>query len=167
MSINKYQPHVWIIPEDRANEEIANGFIQHHAVDRAVATRAVQVVRPAGGWSNVIVVFEREYVPWLRRFADSQVVMLVDFDDKIDDRKTLFGQAIPEDLKSRVFVIGSKENPESLRRELKMSFEKIGTALADDCLGQGFKLWCHAHLIQNSSELDRMAHVVKPMLFRN
>ncbi len=30
--MNKYRPHVIVIPEDPADEEIANGFIRHHGV---------------------------------------------------------------------------------------------------------------------------------------
>ena len=92
--------------------------------------------------------------------------MLVDFDEKIEDRRTRFGQRIPDDVKSRVFVVGSKDTPESLRCELGMTPERIGTALAEDCLKKEFELWHHPHLIHNSDELQRLVHVVKPILFR-
>jgi len=29
MSINKYEPHLLVLPEDDANRKIANGFILH------------------------------------------------------------------------------------------------------------------------------------------
>lgn len=29
MSVNKYSPHVLVLPEDKANSEIANGFLLH------------------------------------------------------------------------------------------------------------------------------------------
>ncbi len=169
MSINKHQPHVWIIPEDRADEQLANGFIQHPAIDRAVAARAVQVVRPAGGWTAVIEMFIREYVSWLRRFADhAHVVMLIDFDDKdIEGRRAHFDRNIPEDVKPRVFVIGSKVDPEALQRELSMTRERIGSALAEDCLKQDSELWRHEHLVHNSSELERMSTTIKPILFQD
>ena len=168
MSINKYGPHVWIIPEDSADEQLANGFIQHSALDRAVAARAVQVVPHAHGWPTVIELFTREYISWLRRFKDhAHVVMLIDFDDKdIEGRKAHFDRSIPEDVKARVFVIGSKVDPEALQRELGMTRERIGAALAEDCLKKDFELWRHEHLVHNRSELERMTKIVKPILFQ-
>ena len=31
--MNKFQPHVFVIPEDRKDEQIANGFVVHEQVD--------------------------------------------------------------------------------------------------------------------------------------
>jgi hypothetical protein len=161
MSVNKFKPHVWIIPEDRADEELANGFLLHYAV----AERAAQVARPAGGWSKVLDVFETEYLKLLQN-PNAHVIMLIDFDEKIEDRKTHFERRIPEGVRSRVFVIGSKGTPESLKRELGMTLERIGTALAEDCLEKDFEVWHHAHLMHNSDELQRLVDIVKPILFQ-
>ena len=48
MSVNKYLPHLLILPEDDANRELANGFVLNHAVN----SRAVQILPPAGGWKK-------------------------------------------------------------------------------------------------------------------
>jgi hypothetical protein len=48
-SANKYAPHVLVLPEDDANSDIANGFVLHVALD----SRAIQVLRCAGGWAKV------------------------------------------------------------------------------------------------------------------
>ena len=44
--MNKYAPHVYIIPEDDRDRQIAEGFVNHHEVD----DRRIQVMPPAGGW---------------------------------------------------------------------------------------------------------------------
>ena len=76
------------------------------------------VVPPAGGWPNVLKKFQEEYIPTLRKYPVAHVVMLIDFDDRVDLRKADFERAIPDDLKSRVFVVGSKDDPETLKNEL-------------------------------------------------
>ena len=59
--------------------------------------------------------------------------MLIDFDGKINERRAEFERAIPEDIKTRVFVVGTKDEPETLKRSLNISFEEIGKSLAEDC----------------------------------
>src|SRR3954447_13004574 len=108
--MNKYAPHVYVIPEDDADRQIADGFVLHHQVKH---TR-IQVVPPAGGWPVVLEIFRREYIRKLREYPHAHVIMLIDFDDVVETRKNQFKEAIPEDVKMRVFVIGSKETPEAL-----------------------------------------------------
>lgn len=112
MSVNKYKPHVWVIPEDDANRQLANGFLQSHTVN----IRAIGINPPAGGWTNVLDVFEDEFVPYLRKWQHAHVVMLIDFDNT-NDRGSKCDQRIPDDLKQRVFVLSSRENPERLKTE--------------------------------------------------
>src|SRR5947209_18812124 len=129
MTMNKYAPHVYVIPEDDRDRQIADGFVLHHQVKD---TR-IQVVPPAGGWSKVLKTFRDEYIQKIREYPHAHVVMLIDFDGRIDERRAEFEQAIPDDLKVRVFVVGSKDNPETLKKALKISFEEIGKSLANDC----------------------------------
>lgn len=161
MSVNKYKPHVWVIPEDEADRQLVRGFLQHHAVD----FRAVGVNEPAGGWQRALEMFEEEFVPYLRNYPASQVVLVIDFDDKFEPRFTDCSQRIPEDLKARVFVIGSKDEPETLRTELKMSFETIGRTLAEDCGQDDLGRWSNPHLAHNLAELQRLIPNIKPILF--
>ena len=84
MSINKYKPHIWVIPEDDANRQLANGFVQHHSID----IRAIEIDAPAGGWEDVLKLFEREFVQYLHNNQLAHVVMLVDFDEKGVVRRT-------------------------------------------------------------------------------
>ena len=40
MSVNRYRPHIMILPEDDANRQLANGFVSH----AFIAPRSVQVL---------------------------------------------------------------------------------------------------------------------------
>ena len=58
MSVNKYLPHVLVLPEDDANRQLANGFL----LDRALMTRSIQVLAEAGGWTAVLDRFKSDHV---------------------------------------------------------------------------------------------------------
>jgi hypothetical protein len=162
MSVNKYKPHIWVIPEDDANRQLVNGFLQHSAVH----FRAVGISKPAGGWQRVLDVFEEEFVQHLRNYSSAFLVMVIDFDESVEDRRSICEQRIPEDLKSRVFLIGSSDEPERLRVELNMSFEAIGEALARDCDREDLGRWGHPHLSHNLAELQRMLPDIKRIIFQ-
>src|SRR5437763_1041855 len=136
MSVNKFKPHVFLIPEDDADRQLAIGFLDHYAV----ADRVVDMRDPAGGWSKVLDVFEVEYLKLLRSSENAHLVMLIDFDEKIEVRRAHVEQRIPVEVRSRVFFVGSKGTPETLRRELGMSPDRIGRALAEDCLKKELEL---------------------------
>jgi hypothetical protein len=159
--MNKYVSHVYVIPEDDRDRQIADGFILHHQVND---TR-IQVVPPAGGWSKVLKTFRDEYVPKLRDYQGAHVVMLIDFDDQVEKRKADFEQAIPDEIRTRVFVVGSKQNPETLKKSLKISFEEIGESLAGDCDAGTAEHWDHEQLKHNEAERQRLVQNVKQFLF--
>ena len=120
---------------------------------------------PAGGWPKVLKTFRDEYIPKLRAYPGAHVIMLIDFDGQVEKRKADFGQEIPEEFKLRVFVIGSKHTPETLKNELNKSFEEIGTSLADDCDAGTTELWGHDQLNHNDPDRHRLVQIVKPILF--
>lgn len=159
--MNKYLPHVYVIPEDDADRQLADGFVLHHHVKDAL----IQVVPPAGGWPKVLTTFRDEYIPKLRDYPDAHVIMLIDFDDEVEKRKAVFEEEIPEQFKTRVFVIGSKHTPETLRNELNKGFEQLGTSLADDCDAGTTALWDHEQLNHNDPDRQRLVQAVKPFLF--
>jgi hypothetical protein len=161
--MNKYAPHVYVIPEDDRDRQIADGFVSHHKVD----TRQIKVMPIAGGWGHVIKTFADEYVQIMREYQHAYVVMLIDFDGQIDNRMEKFNNAIPEDIKSRVFVVGSSQNPEALKRALKMSFEGIGQNLANDCDARTAEYWNHEQLQHNNGERQRLFQLVRPFLFKD
>jgi hypothetical protein len=159
--MNKYAPHVYVIPEDARNEQIANGFVGHHQVRHM----RIKVMPPAGGWLHVLETFCAEYISKLREYPDAHVVMLIDFDDEVEKRKGKFQEEIPEEFESRVFVVGSKHDPETLKKARKIGFEEIGKSLADDCDANTAGLWDHEQLRHNATERQRLVQNVKPFLF--
>ena len=91
--------------------------------------------------------------------------MLIDFDDRVKEREARFEQEIPEDLKPRVFLVGPKDGPETLKGSLRLGYEKIGDSLATDCDANTTVYWAHDQLKHNDVELQRLVQSVKPFLF--
>ncbi len=131
MSGNREKPHVVVLPEDEANEKIANGFI----LSLNINARAIIIDKYAGGWRKVVSKFQDQLVPEMRKYRACVVVLLIDFDcyegSSHNDRLSTVTCNIPDDLKNRVFVLGVLSEPEKLKTKSKMSFEKIGEILAD------------------------------------
>jgi hypothetical protein len=160
MSINRYQPHLLVLPEDDANRQIANGFL----LDLNVNNRAIQLLTVARGWGNVVEKFTSDYASTMREYPQTRIALLIDFDEDENRLRDIKNQ-IPEDLKERVFILGVLSEPEQLRKDVGKNFEKIGEALAKDCSDNTNELWGHDLLKHNRIELDRMILSVKPFLF--
>jgi hypothetical protein len=160
MSVNRYRPYLIILPEDRATEEIANGFIEVSKVNGA----AIRIERPARGWPNVVTRFTKEIVSEMNQYSDAMIVLLIDFDDN-EKRLSFVEKDIPENLRNRVFIIGIWSDPEALRRNTKKNFETIGETLANNCADNTHDLWNHDLLKHNETELERMRVIIKPFLF--
>ena len=165
---NPYKSHVLVLPEDRANEEIVNGF--NNFLD--LYSRAIQIERPADGWGKVVNKFKDEHISNMRKFPKRMMVLLIDFDRR-GERLSYVKSQIPEDLQDRVFILGVLSDPQDLKR-IKKKFESIGTGkleqigetLANDCSNDNTNgLWGHDLLKHNKTELDRMILSVKPFLF--
>jgi hypothetical protein len=152
VSVNKYVPHIHVLPEDDGNRQIANGFISHDDLD----SRAVQVFPSVGGWAEVIDAFVDNHLPKLRRFIHRRIVLLIDFDGQYPQRFDHVRGRIPQDLVGRVFVLGTLSTPERLRRAMNQSYEAIGRDLSKDCADNTRIAWEHDLLIHNNSELERM-----------
>ena len=159
--MNRYADHLYVIPQDDCDRQLADGFVLHDQVK----TPRIQVMPPAGGWADVLKKFQTEYIKRLREDRLGRVVMLVDFNGDYNNRRAQFENEIPSDLKERVFVIGARETPEELRRELGKSFEEIGMSLADACLKGIDGDWRHDHLRHNDPDRKRLVQMVKPFLF--
>ena len=160
MSVNKHRPHVYVIPEDRRNAQIANGFAQHPRVNGQI-----RVMREAGGWRRVFDTFQEEYLPLLHQNANTHVVLLIDFDGSPEDRRERSNADIPDGVRPRVFVIGPRDTPETLRQSLGRGYEDIGRALANECDGQNLDAWTHEQLQHNEHERIRLVNSVRPFLF--
>lgn len=161
MSVNRYRPHVLILPEDDANTNLSIGFIQH----ANLKTRAIQVLPKAGGWSEVLQAYLDEHVTNSMRYVDCHFVMLIDFDNHFPSRLQEFQNAIPAQYSNRTYVIGTLDEPEELKRTLHKSYEAIGEALANDCYHGTLNTWNHAMLAHNYSELQRLNQNVRNILF--
>jgi hypothetical protein len=158
MSVNSYLPHVFVLPEDDANRQIANGFVL------SLSTRQIQVLKEAGGWASVRDRFESDQRSAMERYPNRFVVLLVDFDGSKNRLKTMKA-VIPDHLKERVFVLGAFSEPEALRQAGLGSYEGIGRALAEDCRTGAAGTWGHDLLQHNEEELSRLREHIVPILF--
>ncbi len=161
MSPNKYKPHLFVLPEDDPNRQIANGFLLNPALNE----RAIQVLPVAGGWKKVRDKFKNVHVHEMERFSERSILLIVDFDNQGEKRLLDIRVEIPNSLTDRAFILGAKSEPENLRADLGMSFEDIGKALSKDCVDNTRTIWRHDLLIHNDTELDRLISFVKPFLF--
>jgi hypothetical protein len=158
MSVNQYLPHIFVLPEDDANRQIANGF--HQKVTRE---RQMQVLRPAGGWARVLSLFESEHVAAMDRCPNRFMVLLIDSDN--DETRLAKAKAtIPAHLAERVFILGAWSEPERLKTNLG-NFEIIGSKVAEDCRSDTDLTLRHELLRHNAPELARLRQHVLPILF--
>ncbi len=162
MSVNKYLPHILIIPEDDANRQLANGF----ALD--ISTRQVQILPVAGGWLHVCDIFVSNHAPLMDKYEKRFIVLLIDFDgnlNRLREVQQLIEQRIPAPLTGRVFVLGARTEPEELKRCGLGSYEAIGRTMADDCRNGTQTIWAHELLRHNEGELNRLREAVCSILF--
>ncbi len=159
MSVNKYLPHVYVLPEDDANRQVANGFF----LDERLRQRQLYVLEEAGGWNEVLERFCSIHAAEMERVPGRFMVLLIDFDNKID-RLQSSRDRIPTHLRDRVFILGVLSEPEDLKHDLG-SFETIGLALAKDCREETNATWGHRLLRHNGGEADRLRVQVRQVLF--
>jgi len=161
MSANLYKPHLTILPEDSANAEIANGFL----LGLPTNTRQIEVLRVAGGWEYVIRRFESDQVQKMRHYLERRVVLLLDFDNHINERMQRINQIIPADLANRTYVFGSASTPEKLKVDCGRKFENVGLKLANECELDFSELWLHKDLAHNQIERARLRLDLSSTLF--
>ena len=135
MSVNKAKPYLYVIPEDRANSALANGF--HLEIQR---DRQMQVLEESWGCrTKVVEEFKTAHVRRMGLDTNRLVVLLVDFDSK-EDRLDRVKAEIPARLNDRVFVLGLWTEPEDLGAG---RLEEVGRALARDCRDGTDEMWGH------------------------
>jgi hypothetical protein len=160
VSVNKALPHVFILPEDDANLRLANEF--HLNVDWN-RQRQLQVLDVAGGWIEVLDLFESVHAVEMDRWHLRLMILIIDFDNR-ENRLQGAKARIPQHLAERVFILGVLSEPEALRNALG-SYESIGSAMAQDCREGTDTTWGHELLRHNASELGRLNQSVRPILF--
>jgi hypothetical protein len=125
VSINKYLPHIFVLPEDDANRQLARGFL----LDQSVSASSIQVLPEVKGWNKVVDCFLSDHVPEMQRYPERSMVLLIDFDGHLD-RLAFVKSKIPAQLADRVYILGTLNEPEDLQIG---TFEVVGLALAKDC----------------------------------
>jgi hypothetical protein len=158
--LNKYKPHLLVLPEDDANRQLANGFVEHLNINH----RAIQILPEARGWENALDELEKNYSSRIQKYPDCIFVLMIDFDNSQSRLQYAKGR-VPQGIEERVFILGVFSAPEKLRKALSLSFEKIGETLADECVNERQTLWTHQLLEHNQDELIRIAAVINSFLF--
>lgn len=152
MSVNREKPHFLILPEDNANERIANGFF---LVDKFAKSNC-QVLPAQKGWPSIRDSFPTNHNARLKKYPKAIMLLLVDFDNHGEDER--IGQVeefVDPAVADRVFVLGAKSEPEELKKVFG-SYEKIGKALAKECVEGTSHTWNHELLVHNQREIARM-----------
>ncbi len=157
MSVNRYKPHVLIIPEDDANRQLANGFVLNISIGQ------VQIEPVARGWGHVCEIFVSDHAPLMGKFENRFVVLLIDFDGDVN-RLQKVKQQIPAPLTDRVFILGAQTEPEKLKQAGLGSYEDIGGRMAEDCRNGTQTIWAHELLRHNEGQLNRLREAVCPNL---
>lgn len=149
MAVNRFQRHLLILPEDDANRQIANGFLL-----RVKSVRDVQVLNVARGWRKAWDSVKSQHLSDLKLYSEAHFVLLIDFDGQEDRARNLMKE-VPEELRSRLFIIGALTEPEELK-ELG-HFESIGVQMIDACTNQDCEssIWSHELLKHNADEIAR------------
>lgn len=160
MAVNKYRGHIYIIPEDDANRQIAVGFEK----DFRIKTRTIQTLPVAGGWTLAVEKLLTEYVSILRSNSKSHVVVLIDSDNQ-PDRINKSLADVPDDVRDRVFILGAFREPESLKAAANLHFEQIGERLAEECYVGDTNLWGHDEFSHISNEVSRAKDSLRSLIF--
>lgn len=161
MSVNNYKPHVLVLPEDDANRQIANGFL----LEASIKQRNIQILPVAGGWIKAFDSLVNDHIKNLIKFKDRHLILLIDFDNHFEERQQYFQEKIPENVRDRVFLLGTRSEPEPLRKQCGDSLENIGNELAAECRRDETVLWGNCLLAHNAAERNRLHEKVKSILF--
>jgi len=160
VSVNNYIPHLLVLPADDANRQILVGFRKHVAVD----SRQMPVERVANGWRRVVETLLSEHIGPMRRFPHRHLLLVIDFDQHPERREEIL-ERVPDDLRERVYVVGSLDEPERLISSMRTNAEKLGSDLAEDCARGTDEHWRHNMLAHNDAELNRLRTNVRHFLF--
>jgi hypothetical protein len=157
--VNRRRPHIYILPEDDANRQLANGFIVN------TDSNQIHTLTEAGGWTHVKDDFVSDHINSMRKFEERLMILLVDFDNASDRLQTM-REVIPDDLGKRVFVLGVLTEPEALKRKIHGSYDDIGKKLANECRAGTYSIWTDNLLYHNQPELVRLREAVHAWLFK-
>jgi hypothetical protein len=158
MAVNRFRPHLLVLPEDDATRSLAIGFSD-------MSVGQMQVLPPVRGWSHVLESFEQDYISYLSKYQDGHMVLLIDFDDDYPNRLADFQARIPATVADRVYVLGALTEAETLTRTIGKKLGPVGSLLAKECKEGAEVIWNIPQLQHNAAERARLAAQVQPFLF--
>jgi len=77
----------------------------------------MQVLDVAGGWRNVLSLFNSDHVVEMELNTNRFMVLLIDFDDE-ENRLEKAKADIPEHMADRVFILGASSDPETFKAKM-------------------------------------------------
>ncbi len=157
--VNRERPHLFILPEDKEDNNLVDGFLLHPRID----PKQIQTLPFSRGWTNVRDEFEKDHIGEMRKWRERRMILLIDFDRR-EDRFTEMIRVVPEDLRERTFIFGASHEPEEIRRDTGRSVEEIGESLADECVSGSLDLWNHPMIAHNRPEFDRLCRSMREFL---
>jgi hypothetical protein len=159
MSVNKYRPHILVLPEDEATRQMANGFYQN-----IPDQRYTQILPVAGGCDHVVDCFKSDYMSSMEAYENRHFVLVIDF-DKRPNRLQHIKTQIDQRIMSRVFILGAFLEAEDLRRSVGENLETIGLLLAQDCQNQTMNTWKTPLFDHLQDEIERARLTLRPLIF--
>lgn len=155
---NKYNSHLWIIPEDEEDAQIIRGFLLNHNINQ----RKVQLRPLANGWPKAVELINNME---LSKYQGRHLVLVIDFDNDFSNRFEEIQGKIDNDIKNRVYILGAKKEPKNLKNSLKKNLETIGKDIAAECENNSHDWLTDEMLKHNKAEIIRLEQDVKPFLF--
>jgi hypothetical protein len=166
MSVNRYQSHVLFLPEDEADKALVNGFL--NALDPIKTAGKHRILTIAGGWLKAEKQINPTFEKHMSGYPQSILVVVIDSDRDPNRPERIMNQ-LPAQYQDRVFVVSSLIDPESLKQGLGCTqIEEAGQKLADACAHNeqfDHSPWAHDQLRHNKSTIERMAALLRPILF--
>lgn len=161
---NKFRDHLVIVPEDQKNNDLINGFVNA----TSIASHAFQIQRIARGWINAVDSLQDMKLVSLPL---RRVLLVIDFDEKPESRNDQVHEKLSKFLTQneyeRVYLLGTRSEPEDFRSTLKMSPEQVGAQLYLDCKTPQPGLWGHALFAHNLKTRARLIAEVLPFLINS
>lgn len=127
MAPNRYKPYLQIFVEDEANRDIVRGFLDF--LEKRGVNPQYHIEDVCGGRDKVFQSFRDALGPF-QKYQQRIAVLLVDFDGQPHQREDSYQELVPEELQSRVLLLGCRNHPERLE---KRSYQ-YGEELAQECL---------------------------------
>lgn len=161
MSVNRYQPYLIVLFEDQAYKDIFLGFemFDHKQISMKPVFQGFDDVFFQLTNSDSLTSKE------LRQYNSSYVLALIDadLDSQSESKINQLRDALPNEYKDRIFIMGSKYEAEHIKRAIinEGKWEKISQKLENSCRAGDCKLWEDEMLKHNIGEIISLKKVFK------